>query len=133
MLYELVFISLGFLAGCTCVTYFVLAIKNRDDLLIRDLLDRLISDSPGDYLNLVYQRENLGLEKDIPWFKNFNFNPLTKKKIVLPAEVPSVGNLEMDRAKKKAADEAKKQMDAVDEFEKQQADRFKAGEDLVIP
>ena len=132
MALYLAFISFGFLGGAFCVTYIVVTIKNRDEMLIRDLLDRLISPSPGDYLNLVYQREQLGLKDHTPWYKNFSLKPISKKQPV----VPTIGELETLKAKKKAAEavaEANREPTEDELFDRQQAVRASQGRDQIIP
>lgn len=120
------------MGGAFCIAFVVISIKNQDALLIRDLLDRNMCDGPGDYLNLIYQREKLGIQSQIPWYKEFKFQPIKKP---TSADVPSMAELEIAQAKHKAAEAVEninREKTAEELFEAQSKERIAQGRDTVL-
>lgn len=114
---------MGFAIGVFCLGAILVFFQKRDDLLMQDLLDRLTANgSIPDYMSLLHYRKN-ELSKPMPkldWWKNFSFKPIKKN-----LNIPTPAEIEMNQAKKAAAETAKEKEapTAYDEFEQQQNDR----------
>ena len=107
----------------------IITLRSKDEALIQDLLDRITARTPGDYLNIVYFRE-----KNLPKTSGLIFKPLSKTKV----NVPTVGEVEMDQAKREAVARARKEDFSEDykiqeEFDKAQKVRAVQMRDTVLP
>lgn len=99
MLLSLAFLVFGFALGVVSLGFIILFLRAKDEALIQDLLDRITARTPGDYLSMIHFRKEHMAQKP-----GFLFEAL-KKKIKTP--VPSLGEIEMEEAKRKAVAKAK--------------------------
>jgi hypothetical protein len=114
----LIGISIGFFLGVVSLGLFVLAVRSKDEALTQDLLDRITARDAGEYLNILYYRQQHLKQK------TFAINPIKKIKIPTQAEI------EIDQAKKAATD---KSGDTFKEWQMQQTLRANTYRDTVLP
>lgn len=110
-------ICAGFLLGVVALGAFVLAVRSKDEALTQDLLDRITARDAGEYLNILYYRQQ----------------HLKKPTFVLPAikktKIPTQAEIETEKAKSAAADKSNEHFK---EWEMQQALRANTMRDTVL-
>ena len=99
MAMSLVLLFFGFSLGVISTGIIVIILRSKDEALIQDLLDRITAHTPGDYLSMIHFREQHLKQKP-----GLLFEALKKK---TGTKVPTVGEVEMDQAKRAASMDAK--------------------------
>jgi hypothetical protein len=126
---SLVFVLFGFVLGVISLGTIMIVLRSKDEALIQDLLDRITAHTPGDYLSMIHFRNQHLKQKP-----GLLFEALKKK---TGSKIPTVAEIEMDKAKRAASMDAK--LNEVDEdfafqkeFEAQQKLRENQKRDTVI-